>query len=276
MEDIFNLAAWREVIASAFQQLGDNLVEIFPSLVGVLVLLIVGWGTSKLSEAVARRGLTRVGFDRVAARLRLPEILNRAGIEAPPSRIMARLLFWIVMLTFVLSAVETLGLDAATSTIDRLVGYLPNLIAAVLIVLGGLLVSRLVRGVVASGSLTLDVERGQRLGAAAGGLVLVFFVVLAMEQLGIETTLLVMLLTVLVGAAALTLGIGFALGARPVVGHILAGHFLRQSISRGSTLEFDGRRGIVERVGPVDTLVKDQERSWSIPNGALLDQVIGR
>ncbi|HSM07244.1 MAG TPA: hypothetical protein VK858_21635 [Longimicrobiales bacterium] len=276
MGDIFDLAAWREVIASAFRQLGDNLVEIFPTLVGVLVLLLVGWGTSKLSEAVARRGLTRVGFDRVAARLRLPEMLNRAGIESPPSRIMGRLLFWIVMLTFVLSAVETLGLDAATSTIDRLVGYLPNLIAALLIVLGGLLVSRLVRGVVASGALTLDVERGQRLGGAAGGLVMVFFVVLAMEQLGIETTLLVMLITVLVGATALTLGIGFALGARPVIGHILAGHFLRQSISQGSTLEVDGRRGLVERVGPVDTLVKDDEHSWSIPNATLLDQVTGR
>lgn len=276
MGDIFDLAAWREVIASAFRQLGDNLVEIFPTLVGVLVLLLVGWGTSKLSEAVARRGLTRVGFDRVAARLRLPEMLSRAGIESPPSRIMGRLLFWIVMLTFVLSAVETLGLDAATSTIDRLVGYLPNLIAALLIVLGGLLVSRLVRGVVASGALTLDVDRGQRLGGAAGGLVMVFFVVLAMEQLGIETTLLVMLLTVLVGATALTLGIGFALGARPVIGHILAGHFLRQSISQGSTLEVDGRRGLVERVGPVDTLVKDDEHSWSIPNATLLDQVTGR
>lgn len=276
MEDIFSFAAWREVVASAFRQLGDNLVALFPSLVGTVVLLVVGWATSKLSEAVVRRGLRRVGFDRASVRLRLPEMLLRAGIETPPSRIVGRLVFWIVMVTFVLSAVETLGLSAATSTIDRLVGYLPNLIAGVLIVFVGLLVSRLARGVIASGALAMDLERGERLGTAAGGLVLVFAAVLALEQLGIETTLLVLLLTVVVGGGVLTLGIGFALGARPVIGHILAGHFLRQSITQGSPLEVGGRRGLVERVGPVDTLLKDNERSWSIPNGALLDEVIYR
>ena len=276
MEDIFSLAAWREVVVSAFRQLGDNLAALFPSLVGTLVLLVVGWGASKLSEAVVRRSLLRVGFDRASARLRLPEMLLRAGIEAPPSRIVGRLFFWIVMVTFVLSAVETLGLSAATSTIDRLVGYLPHLVAGVLIVFGGLLVSRLVRGVIASGALAMDLERGERLGTAAGGLVLVFAAVLALEQLGIETTLLVLLLTVVVGAGALTIGIGFALGARPVIGHILAGHFLRQSIAQGSTLEVGGRRGLVERVGPIDTLLSNEDRSWSIPNAALLDEVIDR
>lgn len=276
MEDIFSLGAWQEVVASAFRQLGDNLAALFPSLVGTLVLLVVGWGTSKLGEVVVRRGLRRVGFDRGTARLRLPEMLLRAGIEAPPSQIIGRLFFWIVMVTFLLSAVETLGLAAATSTIDRLVGYLPNLIAGVLIVFGGLLVSRLVRGVIASGALAMDLERGERLGTAAGGLVLVFSSVLALEQLGIETTLLVLLFTVVTGAGVLTVGLGFALAARPVMGHILAGHFLRQSFTRGSPLEVGGRRGLVERVGPVDTLLKDDDRLWSIPNATLLDEVIDR
>ena len=85
-----------------------------------------------------------------------------------------------------------------------------------------------------------------------------------------------MLMTVVVGAATLAMGVAFALGARPIVGHILAGHFLRQSIPQGSAVEVAGRRGLVERVGSVDTLVKDDERSWSIPNSALLDQVIDR
>lgn len=276
MEDTMNLATWREVVASAFRQLGDNLAAFFPSLVGTLILLTVGWGVSKLSELVARRVLRRLGFDRASARLRLPETLQRAGIEAPPSHLMGGLVFWIVMLTFVLSAVETLGLTAATSTIDRLVGYLPNLIASALIVFGGLLVARLVRGLVTSGALAMAVDRGERLGAAAGGVVLVFFAVLALEQLGIETRLLDLLLTVVVGAGALTLGVSFALGARPVIGHILAGHFLRQSIAQGSTVEVAGRRGLVERVGSVDTLVRDDDRSWSIPNATLLEAVIDR
>lgn len=276
MTEIFNLAAWRQIIVSAFQQLGDNLVALFPNLVGMLVLLLVGWAVSKLGEAIVRKALQRLGFDRLSARLMLPEMLGRAGIHATPSTIIGRILFWIVMMTFVLSAVETLGFTAATTTIDRVVGYLPNVIAAGLILFVGLLVSRLARGVASSGALAADLDKAERLGAAMGGVVFMFFGVLAFEQLGMETMLLVMLLTVLVGVATLTLGVAFALGAQPVISHILAGHFLRQSLARGTSVEIDGRKGTVERVGSVDTLVKNSERSWSIPNASLLDEVIFR
>ena len=276
MQSVFDLQAWREIILSAFEQLGNNLVALFPSLVGTAVLLLVGWGVSKIGEAIVRRALQRLGFDRVSARLRLPDMLSRAGITAAPSWILGRILFWIVMMTFVLSAVETLGLTAATSTIDRLVGYLPNVIASALILFVGLLVARFVRGVVSSGALPMEVVRAERLGAGVGGLVFIFFGVLALDQLGVETTLLVLLLTVLMGGATLTLGLAFALGARPVIGHILAGHFLRQSLTLGSHVEVGGREGKVESVGPVETRIRNGERAWSIPNATLLDEVIVR
>ena len=276
MMDVFDLEAWRQILFNAFQQLGNNLVAFFPRLVGTLVLLLVGWGVSKLAEALVRRTLQRLGFDRVAARLRLPEMLSRAGIVSSPSQILGRVVLWIVMMTFVLSAVETLGLDAATSTIDRLVGYLPNVIAGGLILFAGLLLGRLVRVLVGTGVFAADIAQGEKLGNVSGGLVVLFFGVLALEQLGVETTLLVLLLTVLVASAALTLGLAFALGARPVISHILAGHFLRQTLTRGANVEIGGRSGRVERVGSVETLLGGEGRSWSIPNAALLDEIILR
>ena len=276
MAGIFDFDAWRQVLVSAFQQLGDNLVAFFPSLVGTIVLLLAGWAVSRVSEAIVRRALQKLGLDRVSARLRLPEMLSRAGVVAPPSRIVGRLLFWIVMMTFVLSAVETLGLSAATSTIDRLIAYLPNVIASGLIVFIGLLLSRFARGVVTSGAMVVDVDRAERLRSAVGGLILLLVAVVALEQLELQTTVLVVLVAVVVGGMTLTLGLAFALGAQPVICHILAGHFLRQRLALGATVEIDGRRGQVENVGSVDTLLKDPERSWSVPNATLLDTVILR
>jgi hypothetical protein len=61
-----------------------------------------------------------------------------------------------------------------------------------------------------------------------------------------------------------------------VITHILAGHFLRQSLPSGGSVEIDGQRGVVERVGAIDTLVHDEERTWSIPNGKLLDATVIR
>ena len=274
MAEIF--AGWRAIVVSAFQQLGNNLIAFFPNLVGTFVLLLAGWALSKLLEVVVRRSLQRVGLDQVSTRLRLPELLGRAGIVALPSRIVASIVFWMVMMTFALSAVQILGLSAAASTIDRLIGFLPNLIASGLLMFVGLLVSRFVRAVVTSGALAADVHRAERLGRVVGGLIFVVAGVLALEQLGLQTTLLVVLVSILVGGATITMGIAFAMGARPVIGHILAGHFLRQSLAPGASVEIDGRKGHVERVGSVDTLMRNDEQSWSIPNAALLDTVILR
>jgi small-conductance mechanosensitive channel len=86
----------------------------------------------------------------------------------------------------------------------------------------------------------------------------------------------VTVVTAVVGAVTVTVGVAFALGARPVITHIMAGHFLRQSLPTGGSVEVGGQRGVVERVGAVDTLVRDEEHTWSIPNGRLIEEIVVR
>lgn len=271
-----DIEAWRELVAQSLSEVGASALHFLPQLVGTLVLLGVGWALSKLVEVLVRRLLHKLGLDRLAARIQISDRLGRVGVTATPSWICARLLFWFLMLTVVLVAITTLGISPLTTTIDRLIAFLPSAITAVLLLLFGLLVGRFIQSVVSSGAAAANLAGAQRMGAAAGGLVLLLVVVLALEQLGIETTLLVTLLSVLVAASCLTIGVTFALGAKPIVTHILAGHFLRQSLPTGSTVEVQGKKGRVERVGPVDTLIRSDDRSWSIPNGALIDETIER
>jgi small-conductance mechanosensitive channel len=143
-------------------------------------------------------------------------------------------------------------------------------------VLFGILAARFVGGVVASGSAAAGVGGAARLGLLVQGAVVALVSVVAIEQLGIATQVLVGPLTALVGAAGLAAGLAFALGARPIVTHILAGHFLKQSLPRDSFVEVAGRRGIVERIGATDTLLRNGDERWSIPNQQLLEQVVGR
>ena len=276
MSEIFDVEAWRQVLVNSLAELATTVAGFLPNLVATLVILGLGWLASRLTQAVTERLLRQVGLDRASARLRISEILREAGLSASPSRIVARLVFWVLMLTFVLSAVETLGLTAVTATIDRLIGFLPNVIAAGLILVFGMLLARLVRNLVGSAAAAAAVGQAMRLGALAQGAVALVVGVVALEQLGIETEVVVTMLTAVVAALGVALGIAFALGARPIITHILAGHFLRQSLSAGGSIEVDGRRGVVERVGAVDTLLRDESGAWSIPNGRLIDEVVVR
>ncbi len=276
MSELFNLDALREVLVHVFSELGGNVAAFLPNLVGAVLIFALGWLVSSGLEMVAGRGLRALGLDRAAARLKIADLLDRAGLNLSFSEIVARLLFWLVMLTFLLSAVETLGLKAVTTTIDRLIAFIPNVIGAALIGLGGLVLGRFVATLVSSGAAAAGLLSAPRLGFMAQIAVVGLMLAIAAEQLGIAVEVFVLPLTVMVGAAGLAVGLAFALGARPLITHILAGHFMKQSFPENTAVEIDGRRGLVERVGAVDTLVRSDDEVWSVPNAHLLERVVLR
>jgi hypothetical protein len=273
MEGLSNIAAWQQVVIKEFSELADRAAGFLPNVLGALLILLLGWGLSRLAEVVARRLLETLGIDRLAARHRLPE---RAGLRSTLSRALARLVFWLLMVTFLLASVETLGLAAVTATIDRLVAYIPNLIGATLIAVLGILLARLLGSVTSSAAAAAGIPGAPRFGFLVRVLSLGLLTIVIVEQLGLDTSILVWPLTVVLASVGFAAGLAFALGAKPIVTHILAGHFLKQSLPRDSFVEIDGERGIVERIGPTDTLFKNGEKKWSIPNAHLLERIVIR
>lgn len=276
MEQLPDIAAWRDVFLEAATAVGTKIAAFLPSLLGAVAILLLGWLLSRSVEVAAGRALRTFGLDRAAARLRLSDVLGRAGIQMTLSEVVARLLFWLLMLTFLLSSVETLGLTAVTATIDRLIAYIPNLIGAALIALLGVLFARFVGTVVSSAAAAAGFPSAPRLGFLVQMLVAGLVIVVAVEQLGVATNVLVGPLTALLAAAGLSAGLAFALGAYPIVTHILAGHFLRESLPRDAFVEVEGERGVVERVGATETLLRQGEKAWSVPNAKLLNLVVTR
>jgi small-conductance mechanosensitive channel len=273
MDALSSIAGWRDFMVNTFSVLATKVVGFLPHLVGALLILLLGWGLSRLVEVTARRVFRTLGTDRLASRYRLSE---RAGLRSAPSEALASLVFWLLMVMFVLSSVQALGLPAVTATLERLVAYVPNLIGAALIAFLGLLLVRLLGSLTSSAAAAASVPGAPRLGflvrVCSAGLV----TILALEQLGIATAILVWPLTVVLAAAGFAAGLAFALGARPIVTHILAGHFLKQSLPREAFVEIGGERGIVERIGATDTLLKNGDKRWSVPNAQLLEHVVVR
>jgi hypothetical protein len=276
MDRLPDISVWRDVLLQAATELGTKVAGFLPSLLGATLILLLGWVVSRSLELAAARALRAFGLDRASTRLHLAEVLERAGIRSTASQIVAQLLFWLLMLTFVLSSVETLGLTAVTATIDRLIAYIPNLIGAALITVLGMLFARFIASLVSSAAAAADIASAQRLGQLSQVVVVAVVAVVAIEHLGVSTDVLVGPLTALIAAAGLSAGLAFALGAHPIVTHILAGHFLKQSLPRDVYVEVNGERGMVKRIGATDTLLGDGDREWSVPNAQLMEKVINR
>ncbi len=210
---------------SLTQGLG-NFFEFIPQLVGAIIILIVGYIVAKILQAVVGRFLKAVGFDGWMERSGIKQFFDRAQTNQTPATILGKLVFWFVFIIAITMATDALGISQVSEVFAQLIAYIPNIIAAVLIlVLAGLLaqfVSGLVRG--ATG---VDI-----LGTVAQVAIIVYAVFAALTQLGIAVQLTAPTFLILLGAVALAAAIAFGWGARNVAQDIVESAYARRGEAR--------------------------------------------
>jgi hypothetical protein len=274
MSEIFPVEAWQQLIMSSLSELGRNFAAFAPVLLGAIVMLAFGWLLAKIVSAVGQRLLQGLGLDRLCDRLGLIDALRGVNVSRAPSQILAMLVFWLLMLTFVLSAFESIGLTAVSEPIDRLIAYLPHVVGAVLILIIGTALSRFVSELISSSAAGAGVANAQALGAGARGVMWIMVFVLALDQLGVDTQILVTALTALIAALAIGVALAFAVGARHVIEALLAGHYLRQSYQVGDKVVVEERAGVLVRVGPTETRIEGEDAVWRVPNDVLFQTLV--
>jgi hypothetical protein len=192
-----------------------------PRIIGFLVVLIVGWIISSLLARGVQALLHAVKFNELARRSGFAEFVQKMGVRDDASGVIAGIVKWFVRLIALVVAFDTLGLPAVSNVLQQLLLWLPNLVVAlVVLVLGGLAaraLSQLVRGASAQAGFTNPEMLATVTRVAVWG----FTIVVAINQLGIATTLINTLMVGLVGALALAFGLAFGLGGRDRAAQIL-------------------------------------------------------
>lgn len=254
------LAIWTEIAAFV------------PNLIAALIILLVGYAVAKIVSALLRRLLVALGFDTLSERVGLSDMLTRINVEQSASSVLARVVFWILMLTFLLSASESLNLERLSATINSLVEYLPRVLGAIFFLAIGLFVATLARDAVRAGAKSLDSRHVGLLGQATYFLLMVFAIALAISQLNLESQLLTNVISVAVAAAGIAAALAFGLGARDVAGHLLAGAYLRDTYPPGIHITTGEVQGSVKRVDALGTVVATGDgQEIVVPNAALVN-----
>ena len=192
-----------------------------PRIIGFAVVLIVGWIISSLLARGVQALLHAVKFNDLARRSGFADFVHKMGVKDDASGVIAGIVKWFVRLIALVVAFDTLGLPAVSNVLQQLLLWLPNLVVAlVVLVIGGLAaqaLSQLVRGASAQAGFTNPDLQATVTRVAVWG----FTIVVAINQLGIATTLINTLLVGLVGALALAFGLAFGLGGRDRAAQIL-------------------------------------------------------
>ncbi len=203
------------------QRLEEGFRQIYdfvPRLLAALGILMAGFAIAKMIERGTELALRRIKFDRLMQDGGVTEALERAGTRLDPSSVIAKLVFWVVMLLVIMLAADAVGVQAVNTLFAELLAYIPNVIAAVIVLVLGIVLGEFVKDLVLASAGGL--AGGPTLGRSAKAAVILLAVFMALEQLDIAQDIVLVFFIAVVGAAALGAAIAFGLGARDIAAEV--------------------------------------------------------
>jgi small-conductance mechanosensitive channel len=258
---------------SVLGQAGQDLGAFLPRLAGAIALLLIGLLITRLLARLLLRAMQAAGVDRLAERAGVTSVLQASGLGASLAGVIARAARIFMAIVVIFAALSLLGLQFLSVSLNQATLALPRLFIAASLLLAGAVVAGMARQ--RTDRLTYQLDFPVPLGQLAQIAVLGIFVIIAAAEIGISTTVLLVLIGVLLAAVSWTFTLAFGLGSREVARALSAGRYLRHDYQVGQEIAFGEVRGRITRIHSTSTMLDAGEgRSIRVPNHLLIDSIV--
>jgi hypothetical protein len=204
----------------------DTIVQILlvlPRLLALLTFLFLGFVVAWLVKVLTLRLLAAFRFERLCERFGLNKPLAQAGIRQPVTVVVSRVLFWIVFLLFAFMGVDAVNLPATANLISQIVGFLPNVLAASLVLLVGVLSANFLAEAALIAAVNAQLQEARIVASLVRWGILMFTLAMVLTQLGIAKEIVVAAFSITFGGIVLALALAVGLGGR---------HLMRDALER--------------------------------------------
>ena len=204
------------VVADPVKAMLIKISSYIPTLLGAIVILIVGWFIAKLIEAVVVRVLKAIRLDLGSDKAGISNILAQGDIKLTLSELIGALVYWLIVLVVIATAMNALNLTVAAELIARLVEYVPNIIAAIFVLVLGSFLASFVSTIVRTTASNAGIGKAKLLGEVAQIVLIIFTIIIAIEQLNVATALIALAVNVVLASIGLGLALAFGLGCKDI------------------------------------------------------------
>lgn len=209
-------------LRESFVALGPVILEIASRLIVALAIFIIGWIIGIFVGSLVEKIFRKLNVDNALRRAGIESTLQRGGVSLNSGLFVGSLVKWFIVIVFLISSFEVLGLTQVTDFLKTVViGYLPQIIIAVLILMVAAVIGDLVQRIVRASTGAAGVKASHLLGAIAKWVIWIFAILTVLVQLGIGADLIRILFTGIVVAGAIAFGIAFGLGGQNHASHLI-------------------------------------------------------
>jgi len=226
---------WRTAIVASFDKFLGKVVTFLPNLLAMITILVIGFVTAWVIKTLLLRFLKAIQFDRVSERWGLTHVLSRGGMAYSPASLVSRFFYWVIVLITLILGINALEVAATQNFIAQFFSYLPNLFAAVIILVIGYLIAIFLGQAALIAAVNARMESAKLLSRSVRWFIIILSLTMALYHLGIAEKVIVAAFSITFGGIVLALAIAFGWGGRE-----LAKDFL-EKLSRGKDERDKGR-----------------------------------
>lgn len=271
-----NLHDIKNQITQSWTQTFSHLAESLPDLVAALILLLVGILVASLIRQFVAKGLKKLKLDCAAEHFHLPDRLASIGVKVESSQLIAKLFYWLIIFFTLMSVANFLGLTGFVTSMQAVAAYIPNLLAALIILGVGLWLAHFARNALKEVFKKVIPAVANIVSNFLYGLLLVVIVLTVLEQLSFDTGFIQTLLLIVFAGFAISVAIAVGLGSAPQLKKILSSYYLKDQITVGQGIEIDGQHGVVTKIKASSTEVETQDGTLVIPNDQFIEKIYSK
>lgn len=244
-------------------QFKESLIQFTPLLIGAVIYFVLGYLIARLIRKTLYRALLNV--DRLVPRPSVRQYVKRYVQEKRIATIFSEIVYWTVIIIALAISTDTLGMPVVSEWLSDLTGYVPKILATVVIMTIGIILSLIIRDVVLTAANSAGIQQSTLISRLVQISIILIAVLLGVGHLGVDVSLLTGLITLTAGAVFLSGALAFGLGAGASVSNILAAHYLKGLFTIGQMIAINGHKGRIIQMTPTAVILESADGRAVIP-----------
>lgn len=239
------ITKWKDLTLESLSAMGQGIAAVLPNIVGAIFALAIGWLITKIIVFLLRKILRLTKVDKLTEKINETDLFGKTDIKFNISDVILSFVKWILFLVFLIIAADIMNWNIVSVEIGNLLRYLPRLFSAIALFMIGLYVANFIKKAITGLFESMDLNGSKIVGRLVFYVILIIITVTALNQAGVDTTIITNNVTIILGAFLLAAAIGFGLGSKVIVRDLLRTFYARKNYEVGDKINIEGLEGVI-------------------------------
>lgn len=263
-----------EVMQTALTDMLTNLMNTVPKVVSALLIFIVGYIVSKVIAKIVKKALSKIGIDKIGEKLNEIDIIRKANMEIKISAVLAKIIYYFLMLFFAVAATSVLGIPEISNLVADIFNFVPRLVVAMIVLVLGTLIADALRKMVLTGLKSLGVSSAGILSSVVFYFLFINIVISALSQAEINTEFLSQNISIVIGGVIGAFALGYGLASKDVMANMIASFYSGKQFQVGDKVTIEDVTGVVTNIDKSSLTIKTETGKVVFPLNKAVNQKV--